>query len=222
MIPVSSFFFSPIKKDKACYKDPQVPVSSLNNRKKMVGRWKMKWKHTWITWGASRLVGWHWQRLGDAWFPVSWSCALSMDLDFGLVCDTISYMPHILHVCVCVLHACVFLPPSFSKVCHIWVWIQKGEQPFRWVLDATKKETQTVFLRSWWLFCSEITVSLGWFCDIKSCRSSEPLCIFSFCVADVKTLLIQACNILHGELNHSGMVFPCKVVQKVTTIYDHS
>lgn len=42
-----------------------------------------------MTGSASRLIGWHWQRPGDAWFPASWSFAISMDLDFGLVFDSI-------------------------------------------------------------------------------------------------------------------------------------
>lgn len=38
---------------------------------------------------GSRLIGWHCQRPGDAWFPASWSFAISMDLDFGLIFDSI-------------------------------------------------------------------------------------------------------------------------------------
>lgn len=104
----------------------------------MVGRCKMKWKHTWITGGVSRLIGWHWQRPRDAWFPLSWSCALSMDLDFGVVCDSISYMVCILQILSAkkLKHRQInwqmlgegmcfefgFFSPSISKVCHIRVF----------------------------------------------------------------------------------------------------
>lgn len=42
-----------------------------------------------MTGDASRLIGWHWQKPGEGWFPASWSFAISMDLDFGLLFDRI-------------------------------------------------------------------------------------------------------------------------------------
>lgn len=97
-MPMGSFFASPYlsilqRPTSPCLYKHTVYTTA---KKKMVGRWKMKWKHTWIIGGASRLIGWHWQRLGGAWFPVSWFCALSMGLDFGLVCD--NNVPHILQI----------------------------------------------------------------------------------------------------------------------------
>ena len=96
-MPMGSFFFSPHlnvlrRPPSPCLNNHTV----LSNRKK--NRWRMKWAHTWITRGASRLIVWHWQRPGGAWFRVPWSCALSVDLDFGLVCGSVSYIPHILQI----------------------------------------------------------------------------------------------------------------------------
>lgn len=111
---------------------------------KMVRRWKMKWKHTWLPGGVSRLIGWHWQKPGAAWFPVFWPCALSMD--FGLCCDSLSYRLHILQILSAkeLKHRQInkladagggnvfcgffvfFFSLHFRSISHTCLWIQKG------------------------------------------------------------------------------------------------
>lgn len=108
-----------------------------------------------MTGDVSRLIGWHLQRPGDAWFPASWSFAISVELDFGWIFDSI--------ICLVFCQAAQaeadkqtgrcwrrqylfslgFLPKIMSCT---GLWIQKAFQPFSWVLDATKMEPHRVGL----------------------------------------------------------------------------
>lgn len=90
-----------------------------------------------MTGETSRLIAWHWQRAGDDWFPASWSFAISMDLGFGLIFDSIMYLVFAKQLKQRqinkladagggnVFSVWVFFPVCFQIMSYTGLWIQK-------------------------------------------------------------------------------------------------